>query len=761
MPPKQLKIALLGQPNCGKSTLFNTLSGANQHIANYPGVTVDKKSAFFTLQEYEIELVDLPGIYSLGTFSPEERVSLDYIEDEQPDLIINLIDSSNPLKGLYLTTQVMEFGIPVLLLLNMADVAKGRGYQYDLNTLEHALGMHALLCTARNQKEKKRIFDAILKSIDKKPPIPILPREIRQQEDSAKVALARYEACEKILSKALTKDPYAKGSLSDRIDKIVLNRWLALPILLGVIYTIYYLSIVQGYHLTEYTWPILAAFKQWFIGLLPAETLGKIPILRDFGIWMANSVLALLNYLPIFMILFSLIAILEDSGYMARMAFALDRLFRSYGLHGQSTLSYVMGGVVVGGCAVPAIMASKGIGDVRARWATILTVPFLNCLAKTPFFVLIVSVLFAKEKALVMFVISTLTVMVALAVAKILSLTILRSKETMPFVMELPPYHLPTWRGVLMAAWHKVWLYLKKVVTVVLAVAVVLFVLIQFPGISSEKQSEFRHSLQSAHDKFLAGIADTAYAHELDTEEKLMNLISFSENYRQERTRITEQSALVQLNERYKSENELFFRIIRDRSDKDALKVERELRRIISFRKTLFREMKDEKIANSFLGITGKMLEHVTQYAGFDWKINIAFLSSFAARESFVATLGALFEESTTEGTRPEDGIRTQGGYTPLAGVAMILFMALTPPCIATIVVLKTQLASWGWMIFALFYPLMLGLIVAIAVYSVGNAFGIPAIPMLLAFYGIILISVIALGFIPNNFNQKQRRNNE
>ncbi|WP_332445202.1 ferrous iron transporter B [Wolinella succinogenes] len=754
---RPLKIALLGQPNCGKSTLFNTLSGAKQHIANYPGVTVDKKSAYFRLGDQEVELIDLPGIYSLSTFSPEERVSLAYLREEKPDLILNIIDASNPLKGLYLTTQAMEFKIPVLLVLNMADVAKGRGYRYDLEALEAQLGIGVILCNARQKSEKKRILDAIQEALKSDASTPIL--QFSEGEESKNIAIARYEACEKILESVLIKDPRAKGSLSDRIDKVVLHRYLALPILLAVIYAIYDLSIVRGYELTNYTWPYLAWLKQEFVSLLPPEHLGAIPILRDFGVWMANSILALLNYLPIFMILFSLIAILEDSGYMARMAFALDRLFRSYGLHGQSTLSYVMGGVVVGGCAVPAIMASRGIGDVRARWATILTVPFLNCLAKTPFFVLVVSVLFVEEKALVMFVISTLTVMVALIMAKILSLTLLRSKETLPFVMELPPYHLPTLRGVLTAAWQKVWLYLKKVVTVVLAVAVVLFVLIQFPGVSKERQEEFDRSIQGAYERFVDALEGNSYQAALNTPQRVMALIEFSENYKQKRMGITTQEALARLDEKYAQIEPLFFKIVRDRSDKEAAKVERALRQIISARKTLFREVKDEKIANSYLGIAGRALESVTQYAGFDWKINIAFLSSFAARESFVATLGALFEEVSDGGVRPEEGIRTQGGYSALAGVAMILFMALTPPCIATIVVLKTQLGSWRWTLFALLYPLLLALAVAIGVYSIGNALELSAMGALLGFYGILLALLLALGFFPRNVHQTLKEN--
>nr|WP_248613424.1 nucleoside recognition domain-containing protein [Helicobacter winghamensis] len=249
---------------------------------------------------------------------------------------------------------------------------------------------------------------------------------------------------------------------------------------------------------------------------------------------MVNSVLALLNYIPIFIILFAIIAIIEDSGYMARMAFILDRVFRSYGLHGQSILPYVLGGVFVGGCAVPAIMATKGIADKRAKIATILTIPFLNCLAKIPFFVLLVSIFFVESKAFVMFFISTITIMVALIMAKLLTLSVLKTEKTAPFVLEMPNYHLPRIKNVFLSVKNKIWLYLKKVATIVVAVAAVLFVLIQFPGLSQESAKKYETLAQQGLEKFWNQMQNSVYFYSINTREKIDALLNYEETYKKQ-----------------------------------------------------------------------------------------------------------------------------------------------------------------------------------------------------------------------------------
>lgn len=810
----KFRVALLGQPNCGKSTIFNLLSGAKQHIANYPGITVEKKSAEFKLDDHTIELVDLPGTYSLSSYSDEESVATNELISGDIDLVINVMDASNFKRNLYLTTQLTEVGIPTVVFLNMIDVANDRGMEFDIDKLSKLLNCEVVAGVGYKSETKKQLLekvktalqknqipsfiklsgiedeleefsDYLLRKSDDLEEFPLrwlsirllegdslAKSYIRRSKSGEEIIVAassiksdienrldnkldifisskRYEFSEKIESLTVTKYKEKKQNITNIIDKVVLNRFLSIPIMLGIIFLLYELSIVQGYELTNYTWPLLAWFKQFVVDLLPASSFVEAPIVREFGIWMVNSVNALLNYIPIFLILFTLIAILEDSGYMARMAFVLDRIFRNYGLHGQSILPYVLSGVFVGGCAVPGIMATKGIPDPRAKMATILTVPFLNCLAKIPFFVLIVSIFFVDHKSWVMFFISTITIIVALIVAKILTITVLRHEKSMPFILEMPNYHMPRVKNVFYSVKDKIWLYIKKVMTIVVAVAAVLFVLIQFPGVSDETKQKVELSSKKTVESFMDMAKKSAYFDAVNTKEKLTDLVNFEESYKQKRMNVSSQEALSRLDREFSAKNEIFFKIIRDRKDRDARMLNRALKRVILYRKTTLKMLNDEKIDNSYLGRIGKSIEGVTQYAGFDWRINVAFLSSFAARESFVATLGALFEGSEADSDKnPSSQILDSSGYTPLAALAMIVFMALTPPCIATLIVIKAQTNSYKWMLFALIYPIIIGLIVAVSIYSGGSYFELSAMEVMWGFYAVAIAILLGLGVV-------------
>lgn len=743
-----LRVALIGQPNCGKSTIFNLFSPIKQHIANYPGITVDRKSTNFTYKDYNVELIDLPGLYSFNPYSEEEDVAIQELKEGKIDAIINVIDASNLKKSLYLTLQLLELKIPTILCFNMMDVAKNFGYTFDIEGLQKAFNLPIVTSIGYKSDTKEKLLNALLATIESKN---FAPHTYNAPKDSPlsdiEIAKRRYAFIEEKCEGKIIKYAQKQKDFTKFIDKIVLHKFLALPIMLLVIYLLYDLSIVRGYELTNYTWPILASAKQFIVDMLPFSTITHSPIVREFGIWMVNSVLALLNYIPIFIILFAIIAMIEDSGYMARMAFILDRLFRNFGLHGQSILPYVLGGVFVGGCSVPAIMATKGMADKRARMATILTIPFLNCLAKIPFFVLLVSIFFAEQKALVMFFISTITIIVALIVAKILTLTILKGEQTTPFVLEMPNYHLPRPKNVLMSVKNKIWLYLKKVATIVIAVAAILFVLIQFPGISEESAQNYEQKAQDALESFWQKTQNNPYFNAINTREKVDALLNFEESYKAKRAQIKTKETLEKLDTEFRANNEIFFKVLRDRKDKDARNIATALRSLTYLKKDILKEKNMERIDNSYLGKVGRALESVTQFAGFDWRINVAFLSSFAARESFVATLGALFEGEKSEG-EAGGAILEKSSYTALSALAMILFMALTPPCIATLIVLKSQLDSYLWMIFALIYPMFLGLIVASVVYSIGNAFNLNAIHLMLGVYGFALIALIGVGLI-------------
>ncbi len=816
------KIALAGQPNCGKSTIFNMLSGAKQHIANYPGVTVDKKTGYYSIGDEKIEIVDLPGTYSLTSFSLEEKVARNFILNENPDIILNILDASNLKRNLYLTFQLMDMKKPMAVILNMADVAKRRGITIDKDKLAQKLGLNIEYAIGSQGEGKEEINKLILKTKGgANLPQPIsygeLEEFIAQIEDELQKAFTldgislhwaaikllendehikelikgkapkdnglkyeylidrtekirqefkekysisteqfiagkRFDEAQRIIDECLSFPKDAKETLSDKVDKIVLNKYLAIPIMALVIYALYQLAIVEGYEITNYTWPILAAIKNFVVSILPDPDFTRVPYITEFGIWMVNSVNALLNYIPIFLILFALIAILEDIGYMPRMAFVLDRLFRHYGLHGQSTLPLVLAGVFAGGCAVPGVMSTKGIVDPKARLTTILVVPLMNCLAKIPFYTLIVTTFLKPHMALVMFFISTITILFALSIAKILTMTILRHKETAPFIMELPPYHLPTLRGVITRALERVWLYIKKIVTIVTAVAVVLFVLIQFPGLSKETTDRIEKQSEKALSKFYAVSEKTQYKEMLDERHEVAELLNFYNNYKALRMNTTSQKDAEALDKKFEAQNKALFAFIKP-TDKDSKAINKALRDLEKFQKKVLREVKDIKVANSLLGMSGKALEPITQFAGFDWKINVAFLSSFAARESSVATLGAIYEsgkEDDNPSGRIEASIGKTSGFTTLHAIAIIIFMTLTPPCIATMIMIKYQTNSYKWMVFAIFYPIILGLIVSSLVFTIGSKLNIDGLTAMYWVYGITLAITVLLGFIKN-----------
>ncbi|MGM0623817.1 MAG: nucleoside recognition domain-containing protein [Campylobacterota bacterium] len=550
--------------------------------------------------------------------------------------------------------------------------------------------------------------------------------------------------------KCVSESKKGEKTFTDIVDKFVLNRFLAYPILLLVLFSVYQVSIVYGYKITDYTWPLLAGFKNFVEGFLPVGEFYEQPMISAFVIWMINSVNALLNYVPVFLLLFAMIAILEGIGYMPRMAFILDRLFRKYGLHGQSTLPLVLGGAVVGGCAVPGVMATKGIADERARLATILSVPYMNCLAKVPFYALLLGAFFEAKMAIMMFYIATVTIFIALIVAKIMTATVLKNKESAPFVMELPPYHTPSAYGVIKQALQRVWIYIKKVATIVLAVAAILFVLLQYPGLSEDRQLHYENTLQTALQKFDTAVSKTPHYELLDSKEEIAALLNEYSLYRQKRMNAGSKEAVQKLNTNLKQKLGQSAGFINPGRDRQLRTINRQLRTLSREVESIGMQIHKEKLENSLLGSFGKSLEPVTRFAGFDWKVNVAFLSSFAARESAVATIGSIYETNKTSNLRAHESMAQSGGYTPLAATAMIIFMILTPPCIATMIVVKYQSGSYKWMLFAIFFPLTLAIFSAMGVYQLGLAFELSGFEAMSGFYIFVVAIALLIGLIPN-----------
>jgi len=854
---REILVAVAGQPNSGKSTIFNLLTGARQHVANYPGVTVEKKIGSFYSDGDKVVVVDLPGTYSLTSYTQEERIARDFLLLERPEVVVDIVDASNLERNLYLTFQLIEMGLPVVLDLNMVDVARRRGFEIDIDELSRQLGIpvvptignkgrgkkelrQTIYSTYKNKsrpcvqgRDKQRIvplsldygetLEPILKSLEEElsgyPRLmehysgrwlavrlmegdsevqrlvqqqsqrgeDILDKVARVREHFIRehkkspekvIAQERYRTAGEIVENCVKRTKLASRTLTDRIDKVVCNRFFGPIILAATIYGLYQLAIVQGYKLTEHTWPLLAGFRDFIALFLPSEGFICDPILRAMPLGVIDGVIAVLNYIPIFIILFALIAILEDTGYMARMAFILDRVFRYFGLHGHSVLPLILGGVCVGGCAIPGVMACRGIKDEKARMATILIVPLMNCMAKIPLYVLLIGMFFVRQKALMMFFISTITIIIALAVAKILNLTVLSRKESAPFILEMPAYHLPTFSGVMRRCIERVWLFVKKIITVVIIVAAIVYVLINYPGLNKERDVYYKNQANQAIQTFYEKMGDDNPYTKLLTGSKLMEFTPFEtinrwekdmmsltgftiywDDYKKARMGAKTEQAKQTIDQKFYSKNPEFFKIVKRGKyelngkkvvDKDAAKVEKAYRKLSKTRKKLRRERREEIIASSYLGRAGRFLEPVTRFAGFNWRVNIALLSSFAAKESSVATLGSIYQSSLEKKeVRLEERIKEkEESWTPLHALGIILFMAMYPPCIPTLLMVKLEAASLKWMLFATLYPTILGLLIAIFVFTGGSLLGLSGLQAMVAFYIIAIAVTTVMAFV-------------
>jgi ferrous iron transport protein B len=824
---KEMLVAVAGQPNSGKSTIFNVLTGARQHVANYPGVTVEKKTGSYSLNEEKVELVDLPGTYSLTSYTQEERIARDFLLNEGPSVIVDVADASNLERNLYLTFQLAEMGIPLVISLNMMDMAERRGTNIDAEKLSKKLGASVVPTVGNKSKGKKELKEAVhaiskgtqskqfrldygeglessLDALEKdlagdaalSGRYPLRWLAVKLMEDDTEVqrlvrenssdgnkilnfvedkrrdytskhektpaktiAQMRYQAAQGIVGECVTREKEIKQRLTDRIDQVVLNRFLGPIILAATIYLIYELAIVQGYNITPYTWPLLAGIRGLIASFLPSEGFIFDPFFRSMSLWVIDGTIAVLNYIPIFLILFSLIAILEDTGYMARMAFILDRVFRYFGLHGQSVLPLVIGGLYVGGCAIPGVMATRAMKDEKARMTTIMIVPLMNCLAKIPFYILMIGLFFAAYKGIAMFFISTITIIIALIVAKILSFTVLRRKESAPFVLEMPPYHLPTIQGVLRRCLERTWLFVKKIITIVIAVSIIVYVLIYFPGISKERKDHYLNRANKAQQTFFNKIGkDNPYT-TLLAGDNLTEFALYWDAYKKAKMAAKGKEAKEALDQRFREKNLEFFPIVKKGKyksegkpikDKDAKNVYTAYKKLDKTRSRLRREHREETIVSGYMGRAGRFIEPFTRWAGFNWRVNIALMSSFAAKESSVATLGGIYQSppGEKEGVLEERMREKEKGWTALHVLAIMLFMAMYPPCIPTLLMVRLETGSTKWMLFATFYPIVLGLILSILVFTGGSLLGLSGLQAMISFYILALLFLVGIGLL-------------
>lgn len=805
---RALLVALAGQPNCGKSTIFNMLTGARQHVANYPGVTVDKKWGSYAADGYRVEVVDLPGTYSLTSYSQEERIARDFILLERPEVVVAVVDAANLERSLYLVFQLRELGVPMVLCLNMMDVAENRGFEIDTQVLASELGMPVVPTVAKKGKGRKELKEAVEAVVSDRgrgmgnwslPYGPELESVLEQlaarleecdhltedlpgrwlavklmendlearrlvlhhphygDEISGKalcqyaddlrcefletqkkspekiIAASRYSLAAQIGDKSILKKQGSAQTLTDKIDAVLLQPALAPIILALILLTFYQVTMVYGTMLANWIFPFFQSAKILVSALFPkSPDLLREGLLQSLVVnGLVGGIVAILYYLPIFLVLFGCIAILEDSGYMARIAFIMDRVLRGFGLHGQSTLPMILGGVVVGGCAVPGIMATRAMKDEKARLVTILIMPLMNCLAKIPFYVLIAGLFFAAYQGVVLFGISLFSFVVALVMAKIFS-RYLVTGEPAPFVMELPAYHVPTVGGVLRRSIERTWLFVKKIVTIVAAVMVVVWFFVTFPGIGLERELYYDRQLRQAEEQLLREAGSANPYGVILFGPDLAKFLGFKDRYAKScQAAGDDQARLKSVQEEFSSENPRFF-VVANRGqglngavDKQAAKAAKAVKTFEQRVKKISRERRKEIIDESWAGRFGQFIEPVTGLAGFNWRINIAIISSFAAKESLVGTLGTIY--SAEEGEGPGNlgrSIRaTESGWTLSHALALLVFVALFPPCMATLIMIKNETGRIQWMIFASIYPIVIGFILACVVFQMGRVF--------------------------------------
>jgi ferrous iron transport protein B len=732
---KTITVALAGNPNSGKTTIFNELTGAHQHVGNYPGVTVERKEGFRRYGDIELKIVDLPGTYSLSAYSAEELVARNFIIDEMPDVIVDIIDSSNLERNLYLTVQIMELGAPLVLAFNMSDMAKARGYEFDIDKLSKSFGsrivktighkgagmnelLDAVITTATegvwnemvNAKKSsagplyskssirglyrqtpalnygKEIEEEIIKieslsrtngynngkydarwlaikllENDKELMSKVVSPELKNQiEKSAShienmlgespeiaIAGARYGFISGACQEAVRSTIEIRHTLSDRIDDLVTNRVLGIPVFLGLMYMVFQLTFTLGS--PPMGW--IEGFFGWLGGMIQgwwpdvSESLLK-SLLMDGIIGGVGGVVV---FLPNILLLFLAIAILEDSGYMARAAFIMDRLMHKIGLHGKSFIPMLIGF----GCSVPAIMATRTLENRRDRLTTMLVTPLMSCGARLPIYALIIPAFFPKAwHAPMLWIIYVIGIVLAVISAKLLRNTILKG-ESVPFVMELPPYRMPTIKGVLIHMWERGWLYLKKAGTIILGISILLWAMTSFPWLSEDEAARFEESRQAIQ------------ARNIGEEEKVEQLASI------------------------------------DNEEGGAA------------------------LRNSIAGRIGHLMEPVLKPMGFDWRIGTALIGAFAAKEVFVAQMGIVYSvgEADEESETLREKLRSN--YTPLVGFCIMLFCLISAPCMVTIAVTKRESNSWRWALFQLVGLTILAYVLTVLVFQAGNMLGI------------------------------------
>ena len=657
----QLVIALAGNPNAGKTTLFNALTGMRQKVANYSGVTVERKEGDWTAGADAAKLIDLPGLYSLDATSLDERIAREVLMGKvadlpKPDAIIAVVDATNLERNLYLVTQILEYGIPVIIALTMVDLAEKQNIEIDTAKLSELLeipvvpvkvrqksGIEELSSQAfeiaKSETKPQTSWVSGVKHLDDNG-VDDIHLSLSANESANKQIFARYNFISEVYQQSVNPVDEEEAKFSEKVDRILTHKFFGLVILIAIL-----LLVFQ----TIFSWATLPMdLLDAGFGSLGEFVGNQMPegILKDLIVdGIIAGVGGILIFLPQILLLFLFISILEDTGYMARAAFLLDKLMSKVGLHGKAFLPLMSSFA----CAIPGIMAARTIENRRDRLATILIAPFMSCSARLPVYALMIAAFFAGQKvfgfislgAVLMLAMYALGILVAVIAAFVLKKTILKSPPP-PFVMELPPYRLPNLRTVFQNMLTRAWLFIKRAGTVILAISIILWALMYFP-----------------------------------------------------RT----------------SENDI--------ARTDAVQGEQ--------------QASTNNLENSYAGMLGQTIEPAIAPLGFDWKIGVAIIASFAAREVLVSTLSIIYnvgedadEKDPTLISAIQNAKKADGSpvWTPLTALSLMVFFVLAMQCMSTLAIVRRETNSWSWVIFMFVYMTVLAYVASFITFQGGKLLG-------------------------------------
>ena len=717
---KQITIALVGNPNAGKTSLFNIASGSHEHVGNYGGVTVDSKEGNFKHNGYQIKIVDLPGTYSISAYTPEELYVRKFLIEEKPDVVINVIAASNLERNLYLTTELIDMEVPMVIDLNMYDELRESGSEFDHIKLSKLLGIPIVPTVCRSGMGIPDLFDAVIRVYENKEPVVrrikiyyghtienaisktniLLDKEkgidrifptrylsiklLEKDVEITKYIKHAYQTADQILQatsqevkniestlqedteSAITNARYGfvAGGLKETfkeklkesdatrvIDAIVTNKYLGFPLFFIFMWVMFECTFRLG----DYPMGWIESAVEWLGNIIR----GYMPdgILKDLIVdGIIGGVGGVIVFLPNIVILYAFISFMEDSGYMSRAAFIMDKVMHKMGLHGKSFIPLIMGF----GCNVPAILATRTIESRNSRMITMLINPFMSCSARLPVYLLFVGVFFQSHAGLALFSLYIIGILLAVISARLFK-RFLFAGEDAPFVMELPPYRMPTIKSVCRHMWDKSRQYLRKMGGVILIASIIIWFLGYFPQNNIENQ-QIDSQIEQIEENYTNGL-------------------------------ISEEVKTEQINEQ------------------EALKM-------------------TDHTEYSYIGRLGKFIEPVMRPLGFDWKIGVSLLTGSAAKEVVVSTLAVLYtgnadedqsslQERLLSSTNP-DGTPT---FTPLVVVSLLLFILIYFPCIATIAAIKEESGSWKWGLFSIVYTTLLAWLISFSVFQIGSLF--------------------------------------